>query len=315
MHKYKILGKKGEGTFSEVLRGQSVKSGKYVAIKCMKHTFESLEQVNNLREIQALRRLSPHPNVIRLLEVLYDQPSGRLALVFELMEANVYEMIKGRKQTLPESTVKGWIWQLLKAVDHMHRHGIFHRDIKPENLLVAAGSATTSSTSLSSLSTPDGGTLKLADLGSCRGIHSRRPWTEYISTRWYRAPECLLTDGYYGAEMDLWGVGCVAFETLALFPLFPGSNEADQIERIHKVRPIQTLILLLLARHLDDSTCFLLFACILFCRFSAPLHQRPSRSSKSTAPPTWIGPHYTTIPHVPTRLRSYYLPHQLKLLI
>lgn len=52
-------------------------------------------QVNNLREIQALRRLSPHEHIISLEEVLYDQPTGRLALVFELMDANLYELIRG----------------------------------------------------------------------------------------------------------------------------------------------------------------------------------------------------------------------------
>ena len=77
--------------------------------------------------------------------------------------------------------------------------------------------------------------LKLADFGSCRGIYSKQPYTEYISTRWYRAPECLLTDGYYGAEMDLWGVGCVFFEITSLYPLFPGTNELDQINRVHQI--------------------------------------------------------------------------------
>src|SRR4051812_5135388 len=77
--------------------------------------------------------------------------------------------------------------------------------------------------------------LKVADFGSCRGIYSKQPYTEYISTRWYRAPECLLTDGYYGAEMDIWGVACVIFEISALFPLFPGVDERDQIKRIHAV--------------------------------------------------------------------------------
>ena len=96
MHRYKLLGKKGEGTFSEVLLAQTVKGGKQLAIKCMKHCFSSLEQVNSLREIQALRRLSPHPNIVKLHEVLYDQPTGRLALVFELLECNIYEQIKGR---------------------------------------------------------------------------------------------------------------------------------------------------------------------------------------------------------------------------
>ena len=77
---YRLVAKKGEGTFSEGLKAQCIKNGKYVAIKCMKNHFDSLDQVNNLREIQALRRLSPHGNIIKLLEVLYDQPTGRLAL-------------------------------------------------------------------------------------------------------------------------------------------------------------------------------------------------------------------------------------------
>lgn len=84
---------------------------------------------------------------------------------------------------LHDLAVKVYTYQLLKAVDHMHRHGIFHRDIKPENMLIVDN------------------TLKLADFGSCRGVYSKQPYTEYISTRWYRAPECLLTDGWYGLKM------------------------------------------------------------------------------------------------------------------
>lgn len=110
----------------------------------------------------------------------------------------------------------------MKSLDHMHKKGIFHRDIKPENILIES-------------TTEIGRGLKLADFGSCRGIYSKQPYTEYISTRWYRAPECLLTDGYYGPEMDLWGAGCVMFEITSLYPLFPGTNEVDQISRIHKV--------------------------------------------------------------------------------
>ena len=99
----------------------------------------------------------------------------------------------------------------------MHRQGVSHRDIKPENILISDD------------------VLKVADFGSCRGIYSKQPYTEYISTRWYRAPECLLTDGYYGYKMDCWGVGCVMFEIIGLFPLFPGTDELDQINKIHNV--------------------------------------------------------------------------------
>lgn len=56
--------------------------------------------------------------------------------------------------------------------------------------------------------------LKLGDFGSCRSVYSKPPHTEYISTRWYRAPECLLTDGYYGLKMDMWSAGCVFFEIM-----------------------------------------------------------------------------------------------------
>ena len=129
----------------------------------------------------------------------------------------MYEWIRGKKHHLPDIKIKKYIYQLLKSVDHMHSNGIFHRDIKPENVLLS------------------GDILKLADFGSCRGIGSKHPYTEYISTRWYRPPECLLTDGYYDAKMDIWGIGCVLFEIQSLFPLFPGKNELDMIKKIHTI--------------------------------------------------------------------------------
>ena len=190
----------------------------YVAIKCMKAHYNSKEEVNKLREVRALKRLSTHSNIITLIEVLYDELTGRLALVFELMEMNLFEAIQGRNKFLPEKKVKGWMYQVLKSLNFMHRNGIFHRDIKPENILLK-----------------DNNMIKLADLGSCKGIYSKPPFTEYISTRWYRAPECLLTDGYYNYKMDIWGVGCVFFEILTLFPLFPGDDEIDQVNKIHNI--------------------------------------------------------------------------------
>ncbi|XP_065919933.1 MAPK/MAK/MRK overlapping kinase-like [Dysidea avara] len=217
MHNYRMLGRTGEGTFSEVLRCQCLADSKYYACKKMKQRYDSIDQVNKIREIQALRKLNPHPNIIGLKEVIFDPRTGVLALIFELMEMNIYELIKDRRTYLSESRVKLYMWQLIKSLYHMHRHGIFHRDVKPENILLKKD------------------VLKLADYGSCRSMYSRQPYTEYISTRWYRAPECLLTDGYYSHKMDLWSAGCVLYEIMTLRPLFPGSNELDQISRIHDV--------------------------------------------------------------------------------
>ena len=78
-----------------------------------------------------------------------------MALVFELMDMNMYDAIKGKRHFLPESRVKYYMYQLVKSIDHMHRNGIFHRDVKPENILI----------------TDDH--VKLADFGSCRGIYSK----------------------------------------------------------------------------------------------------------------------------------------------
>ncbi|XP_031448836.1 MAPK/MAK/MRK overlapping kinase isoform X2 [Phasianus colchicus] len=217
MNKYKAVCKIGEGTFSDVLKILSLRDGKYYACKCMKQHFKSIEQVNNLSEIQALRRLSPHPNILMLHEVVFDKKAGCLSLICELMDMNIYELIKGRRKPLPEKKIKNYMYQLCKSLDHIHRNGIFHRDVKPENILIKQN------------------TLKLADFGSCRTIYSKQPYTEYISTRWYRAPECLLTNGYYSYKMDIWSAGCVFYEITSFQPLFPGSNDLDQISKIHDV--------------------------------------------------------------------------------
>uniref|UniRef100_A0A1A8G391 MOK protein kinase n=1 Tax=Nothobranchius korthausae TaxID=1143690 RepID=A0A1A8G391_9TELE len=200
---YKVIKKIGEGTFSEVLKTQSLKDGKFYACKTMKQRINSLEQANNLREVQAMRRLNPHANIIQLHDLIFDKESGTVSLICELMEMNIYEHIQGRQTPLHDQTVKNYMYQLLKALEHMHSCGIFHRDVKPENILIKHN------------------ILKLGDFGSCRSVYSKPPHTEYISTRWYRAPECLLTDGYYSLKMDIWSAApalSLLYQTLAYDP-------------------------------------------------------------------------------------------------
>lgn len=217
LQRYRVISKKGEGSFADVLTCENTRDGKLYAIKRLKRRFSSTTEVLNLAEIQALRRLTPHVNIVQLHDVIYDRNSGRLALVFELMEINMHEFLKARKRPLPEFRAKNYIYQLFKSLHHIHRHGIFHRDIKPENLLIKDN------------------VLKLADFGSSRSVYMKPPHTEYISTRWYRPPECLLTNGFYNYKMDIWAAGCVFFEALTNTPLFPGKSELDQIAKIHRV--------------------------------------------------------------------------------
>ena len=161
---YRLISKKGEGTFSEVLKAQSTKTNKYVAIKCMKAHFYNIDQVsvstqlfykmfvrwitwgkfklwNVFRHIRISSRFTKFFSKAFIHIILFvtlnttcacsDEPTGRLALVFELMDMNMYEAVKGRRHYLPEQRVKYYMYQVLKAIDHMHRNGIFHRDIKP----------------------------------------------------------------------------------------------------------------------------------------------------------------------------------------
>lgn len=121
----------------------------------------------------------------------------------------------------------------------MHKHGFFHRDIKPENLLCNG---------------PD--LVKIADFGLAREIRSRPPFTDYVSTRWYRAPEVLLRSTNYSSPIDLWAVGCIIAELYTLQPLFPGRSEIDQIFRICSVLGTPDKVCLLLPLNIRfDTTC------------------------------------------------------------
>ncbi|XP_011498628.1 PREDICTED: MAPK/MAK/MRK overlapping kinase-like [Ceratosolen solmsi marchali] len=216
--KFKVLDKIGEGSFSEVLKCQERNTGVLYAAKRLKKIYQNINEILESPEVTAMRKITHHPNVLYMIESHYDPLPGKVTLIFELMEMSLYDLMRNRQgRLLLEIRVKNYIYQLLKGLHHLHKHGIFHRDIKPENILLKAGH------------------VKIGDLGSIRGIYSRPPYTEYISTRWYRSPECLLTSGFYGPKMDVWAVGCVFFELLALEPLFPGENEVDQVSKIHSI--------------------------------------------------------------------------------
>ncbi|KAH0793975.1 CMGC family protein kinase [Histomonas meleagridis] len=217
---FRIVAKLGEGSFAEVFKAKSTRFNQYVAIKRLKKRYRSLEEVNHLPEIVSLLQLQGHPNIVKLLDLIYDNQNGYFAMVFELLDCNVYEFITEHKKPFTENESLILIYQLLSAIAFMHSKNMFHRDVKPENCMVNR----------------DTFLLKLVDFGSTRGVtSSTSPYTEYVSTRWYRAPECILTSGSYGPEVDEWAVGCMLYELLTTRPLFPGKHEIDQIARIHNL--------------------------------------------------------------------------------
>ncbi|XP_026284833.1 serine/threonine-protein kinase MAK-like [Frankliniella occidentalis] len=212
MNRYIQLDQLGDGTYGSVVLGQRIDTGEKVAIKRMKRKYFSWEEAMNLREVKSLQKLS-HANVVKLKEVIRENDT--LYFVFEYMKENLYQLMKDRQKPFPESDIRNILYQVLQGLAFMHRHGFFHRDMKPENLLCMG---------------PD--LVKIADFGLAREIRSRLPFTDYVSTRWYRAPEVLLHSTNYNSPIDLWAVGCIMAELYLLRPLFPGNSEMDQIFKI-----------------------------------------------------------------------------------
>jgi len=213
MNRYKIQKAIGDGTYGSVLKATNAK-GDVVAIKKMKKKFYSWEECMKLREVQSLKKLN-HPNIVKLREVIRE--NDELFFVFEYLDQNVYQMTKDRKKFLPEQKIRHIMYQIISGLAYMHKHGFFHRDMKPENLLVS------------------GDVIKLADFGLAREVRSRPPYTDYVSTRWYRAPEVLLRSTSYSSPIDIWAIGTIMAELYTFRPLFPGSSEPDEIYKICSV--------------------------------------------------------------------------------
>ncbi|GJM97236.1 hypothetical protein PR202_ga14147 [Eleusine coracana subsp. coracana] len=161
--------------------------------------------------LQALQKLI-HPNIVKLKEVTME--NHELFFIFEHMECNLYDVIREKQVAFSEGDIQNFMLQILQGLAHMHNNGYFHRDLKPENLLVSNS------------------TIKIADFGLAREVSSNPPYTDYVSTRWYRAPEVLLQSSAYTPAIDMWAVGAILAELFTLSPLFPGESETDQLYKI-----------------------------------------------------------------------------------
>ena len=227
MENYEIIRRLGGGSFADVFLGKELSTSELVAIKVLKKKYRKLEQCYELREVQSLQKLCKdnlssqkgYENIIKLKQIIFIKKTGTLNLVFEYMETDLLELMKScEPKTLKEDQIRDIMHQTLLGLAFMHKYGFFHRDMKPENLLLTRNK------------------LKIADFGLAREIRSVPPYTEYVSTRYYRAPECILKSTNYNTPIDIWALGCIMAEMYTHpQPLFCGANEKEVLFRICSV--------------------------------------------------------------------------------
>lgn len=213
MKKYKVTKQLGEGSFASVYEAINTENNSIVAIKQLKKKYYSWSECIKLREVESLRKLN-HLNIVKLKEVIRE--NNILYLIFEHMSQNLYQLLQ-EETKMSESMIRSLIFQVLQGLNYLHRNGYFHRDMKPENILIQSGVA------------------KLADFGLAKFIRSKPPFTEYVSTRWYRPIEVTIGGGHYNSPIDIWAVGAIMAELYTGKPLFPGKNTMDQIVKICQI--------------------------------------------------------------------------------
>ncbi|XP_020589282.1 mitogen-activated protein kinase 10-like [Phalaenopsis equestris] len=220
VNRYKIQEVVGKGSYGVVCSAIDTHTGGKVAIKKIHDIFEHISDAARiLREIKLLRLLR-HPDIVEIKHIMLP-PSRRdfkdIYVVFELMESDLHQVIKANDD-LTKEHYQFFLYQLLRALKYIHTANVYHRDLKPKNILANANCK-----------------LKICDFGLARVAFNDNPttifWTDYVATRWYRAPElCGSFFSKYTAAIDIWGIGCIFAEVLTGKPLFPGKNVAHQLD-------------------------------------------------------------------------------------
>eukprot|EP00249_Psilotum_nudum_P016689 c25946_g1_i3 orf=535-1833(-) len=219
-NRYQIQELIGKGSYGVVCSAIDTHNGDKVAIKKINDIFDHVsDAIRILREIKLLRLLR-HRDIVEIKNIMLP-PSPRefkdIYVVFELMESDLHEVIRANNDLTPEH-YQFFLYQLLRALKYIHTANVFHRDLKPKNVLANADCK-----------------LKICDFGLARVAFNDAPsaifWTDYVATRWYRAPElCGSFYSRYTPAIDIWSIGCIFAEVLTRKPIFPGKNVVHQLE-------------------------------------------------------------------------------------
>lgn len=216
--KFEILQRLGKGAYGVVWKAVERKTKQVVAVKKVFDAFHNdTDAQRTFREVMILQELD-HENMIKLFNVIKAENNKDLYLIFEYMETDLHAVI--RAGILEEIHKVYIIYQILKSLLYLHSAEIIHRDLKPSNILINSECL-----------------VKIADFGLARSVlpydNETAPiMTEYVATRWYRAPEIVLGSSQYSKAVDMWSVGCILGELIVGKAIFPGKSTINQIELI-----------------------------------------------------------------------------------
>jgi len=217
--KYEIAQKLGKGAYGIVWKATDKKTKETVALKKIFDAFQNATDAQRtFREIVFLQQMDEHENIVKLQNVLRADNDRDIYLIFEYMETDLHAVI--RANILEEIHKQYIMYQSFKALMYMHSAELVHRDMKPSNLLLNSECL-----------------MKVADFGLARSLQkqTQNVLTDYVATRWYRAPEILLGSTRYGKAVDMWSLGCIFGEMLGGKPVFPGTSTLNQLEKICEV--------------------------------------------------------------------------------
>ncbi|KAF8732923.1 hypothetical protein HU200_015273 [Digitaria exilis] len=204
----------GKGAYGIVCSALNSETAEQVAIKKIANAFDNkIDAKRTLREIKLLRHMD-HENIVAIRDII--PPPQREAfndvyIAYELMDTDLHQIIRSN-QALSEEHCQYFLYQILRGLKYIHSANVLHRDLKPSNLLLNANCD-----------------LKICDFGLARTTSETDFMTEYVVTRWYRAPELLLNSSEYTAAIDVWSVGCIFMELMDRKPLFPGRDHVHQL--------------------------------------------------------------------------------------
>ena len=207
--RYNNLSYIGEGAYGMVVSAYDNVTKHKVAIKKISPFEHQTYCQRTLREIKILTRFK-HENIIDIRDIIRAQTIDQMKDVYIvqcLMETDLYKLLKTQK--LSNDHICYFLYQILRGLKYIHSANVLHRDLKPSNLLLNT--------------TCD---LKICDFGLARVAdpdHDHTGFlTEYVATRWYRAPEIMLNSKGYTKSIDIWSVGCILAEMISNRPIFPG---------------------------------------------------------------------------------------------